>query len=67
MVPDFVTRLSAPVFLVMSVIQHVGYQPGVGHPAVAGTGSPVLSALGGTRHCSRCVTAHVIEDAAVQI
>ena len=61
------THLSEPVFSVLLAILQFGSQPGAGNLGITGTRSPVAYVLDAVQCCFQCVTAHVIEDAALQI
>jgi len=60
-------HLSELVFSVLLAVLQFGSQPGVGNLGITGAWSPVAYVLDGLQCCCQCVTAHVIEDAALQI
>lgn len=61
------THLSELVFSVLLAIMQFGSQPGVGNLGITRTQSPVAYVLDGMQCCFQRATAHVIEDAALQI
>lgn len=60
------TRFSEMVLSVQLSVLQFGSQPGVGNLGIAGSWNPVVYMPNGVQCCFQNMTAHVIEDAALQ-